>query len=101
MLFLLNNCYSPNATGRFFRNYAMKKEIIKKCEKQRITLKNKLDEDRALRLINGDRKYKQFTREEKRIVNALQKKIDQQDGGLTLPNTKKHQDFIENLGAKE
>ena len=48
----------------------------------------------ALNLIFGDRKYYEFTDEEKQIVNSYQDMILEEDG-LILPNTAAEQDSIE------
>lgn len=44
-------------------------------------------ERKAIKLIFSERKYPDFTSEEKRIVDSYQEKILQIDGGVILPNT--------------
>lgn len=97
MLCLLSNCFKPTVAGHFLKNsrsIVTSTELTRKCGKEgrRILSTKKTPDDLALDLIYGKKEYKDFTNKEKIIVDAFQEMIDGQDGGLTLPNTKKYQE---------
>ncbi|MBI3211377.1 MAG: hypothetical protein HYZ47_01665 [Simkania negevensis] len=46
------------------------------------------DTEKAVKLIFSERRYADFTEEERRIVNLYQDKMLEVDGGVILPNTR-------------
>jgi hypothetical protein len=90
---MITGGFLTRAVGLSYAYIFPKGSIFQRCmSKNSFKGKNIKTEDIALRLMFGSRKYEEFTRKEKRLVDAFQSKIVGEEAGPILPNTRMWQE---------